>query len=144
MSRVLRTVIGDGVVTSGDAMTVRSLQERAARALPAEHVEYVGDWWLRRSASSSWWMGTVLPHGAAGHDELLRRVEAAERFYARFGMPARFQVCPGACDDGLDSMLSARGYRRGGTMSLRAAPVAGIQARPVGSGIRLAEAPTDE
>jgi GNAT superfamily N-acetyltransferase len=146
MSRDLRTVIDDGVVTSGDAVTVRSLQERAARALPAEHVEYVGDWWLRRSASSSWWRGTVLPHGDTDRDELLRRIEAAERFYARFGTAARFQVCPGACADELDATLSERGYRRSGPMSLRAAPVAAIQALAgaVGSGIRLTEAPTDE
>jgi hypothetical protein len=61
-------------------LRVRALQERAARAVPAEHVERVGGWWLRRSATSSWWTGSVLPHGDAGRDELARMT--ALRLYA--------------------------------------------------------------
>lgn len=124
--------------------TVRGLQERAARALPAEHVEHIGGWWLRRSASSSWWRGTVLPHGEAGRDELARRVPVAERFYAGFGMATRFQVSPGACPADLDATLAERGYRWDGPMSLRTASTVDVrvQARPGGPGVRLDETPT--
>jgi len=124
--------------------TVRGLQERAARALPAEHVDHVGGWWLRRSASSSWWIGTVLPHGDASQDELVRMISAAERFYAGFGVATRFQVSPGACPADLDATLAGRGYRWNSPMSLRTAPVADVQAqaRPDGPGIRLNETPT--
>lgn len=59
---------------------VRSLQEKAARALPAEHVEHAGGWWLRHSTSCAWWAGTVLPHAdgrtgtqGRGCGEVLRR-----------------------------------------------------------------------
>ena len=79
-----------GVVSSlvpRSPVTVRGLQERAARALPAEHVEHVGGWWLRHSASPSWWIATVLPHGPSGQDELARRISVAERFYAGFAWP---------------------------------------------------------
>ncbi|WP_211351770.1 hypothetical protein [Haloactinospora alba] len=66
---------------------MRGLQERAARALPAEHVEDLDGWWLRYSAGSSWWVGTVLPHGHdPGRDELVFLVAAAERFYTDYGI----------------------------------------------------------
>ncbi|MPZ63755.1 MAG: GNAT family N-acetyltransferase [Propionibacteriales bacterium] len=124
--------------------SVRRLQERAARALPAEHVEHVGGWWLRRSASSSWWMGTVLPHGEASREELERMISAAERFYAGFGVPTRFQVSPGACAADLDATLAKRGYRWESPMSLRAASTADVQTqvRAGGSRVQLDETPS--
>lgn len=93
----------------------------AARALPAEYVEHLDGWWLRLAPNCSWWVGTVLPHGDAGPDELARRVRKAEDFYDRHGLAARFQVSPGACPDGLDTFLADRGYGRGGRISLQAA-----------------------
>ncbi len=101
--------------------TVRSLQEKAARALPAEHVEHVGGWWLRHSTSSAWWAGTVLPHADAGPDELVRRVAGAERFYAVHGTAARFQITPWVCPAALDTLLAERGYGHESPVSLRVA-----------------------
>ena len=115
---------------------MRGLQERAARALPPEQVERVGDWWLRRSATSSWWMATVLPHGDVDPAELDRRIAIAERFYAGDGMVTRFQVCPGACPPQLDGVLAERGYRWSDPMSLRAVRVDEIRA-PAPAGLRL-------
>jgi GNAT superfamily N-acetyltransferase len=103
---------------------VRALQERAARALPAERVENLGGWWLRRAAGCSWWVDTVLPHGDTV--DLVRGIARAERFYADHGVAARFQITPGACPDGLDAALAERGYRRGSPMSLRVAPTARV------------------
>lgn len=100
---------------------VRDVQERAARALPAEHVECLSGWWLRSSASSSWWMSAVLPHGDAGQDELLNLIAASERFSAARDVLPRFQITPGACARELDSLLDARGYRRHSPMSLQRA-----------------------
>lgn len=126
--------------------TVRGLQERVAKALPAEHIEHIGGWWLRRSASSSWWMGTVLPHGDASRDELVRMISAAERFYAGFGVATRFQVSPGACPADLDATLAERGYRWGSPMSLQTASTVDVQAqaRPDGPSIRLHDTSTTE
>lgn len=107
---------------------VRDLQERAARALPAERVAQVGGWWLRRAPGCAWWVGTVLPHGAAGPGELVRRVAGAEEFYAGHGETARFQITPGACPGGLDTVLAERGYRRACPMAPRMAPTARIPA----------------
>lgn len=135
---MIRSTVGCG------PETVRALQERAARALPAEYFEYVGDWWLRHTNNSSWWMGTVLPHGISERDESLRRIGVAERFYAGLGKVTRFQVSPGACPDDLDAMLAERGYRRDGSMSLRTASAAEVRARrrPDGLIVRLAATAT--
>lgn len=111
-------VVSRAVVSSG---MIRDLQERAAQALPAEYIEHADGWWLRHAPSSSWWIGTVLPHGDARPDELLRRVVRAEEFYAARGEVARFQVTPGVCPPGLDAVLTERGYRAESPVSLQVA-----------------------
>ena len=64
---------------------IRELQERTARALPAQHIEDAQGWWLRLAPGCSWWIGSVLPHGCGN---LPRRVAGAERFYAGHGAVA--------------------------------------------------------
>jgi N-acetylglutamate synthase len=116
---------------------VRGLQERAARAQPAEHVREADGWWLRHDPRGPWWMGTALPHGEATPGELVRRVATAEEFYAAHGAAAGFQVSPGACPAGLDAVLAGRGYRRRGPTSLQAAPTARVLARGPGGSPRV-------
>jgi GNAT superfamily N-acetyltransferase len=132
---------------------VRGLQEKAARALPAEQVEDVEGWWLRHAPGCSWWVGTVLPHSDASHashasharpGDLARRVVGAEEFYAGRGVAARFQICPPACPEGLDTVLAQRGYRRHGLMSLQVASTTRVleQVRPGSLRVRLDDRPT--
>lgn len=111
------------VPESLDAAAIRVVQERAARALPAVHVEQAEGWWLRRFRGASWWIGSVLPHADADGAELLRRVEAAEAFHAAGGTVPRFQITPGVCPPRLDALLAARGYHRESALSLQAAPL---------------------
>ncbi|MBB4698897.1 GNAT family N-acetyltransferase [Sphaerisporangium siamense] len=101
--------------------TVRELQERAARALPAEHVTDLDGWWLRHAPHCSWWIGTVLPHGDADPGDMARRITAAERFYTARGTTTRFQITPEACPPALDPLLAARGYHRESPISLQTA-----------------------
>ena len=105
---------------------IRGLQERAARALPAQRVEDAQGWWLRHAPRCAWWVGTVLPHGGAGPDDLVRRVARAETFYAAHRAVARFQITPGVCPPELDALLAGRGYRRESPVSLQAAPTARV------------------
>ena len=122
--------------TSG-ANLVRDLQERAARALPAEAAEDADGWLLRHAPGCSWWVGTVLPHGENRSAGLLRRVAEAEDFYAARGAVARFQVTPGVCPDGLDGLLAKRGYRRGSRVSLQVASTARILERTPAGPVRV-------
>jgi GNAT superfamily N-acetyltransferase len=108
---------------------VRDLQERAARALPAEHAEHADGWWLRHAPGCAWWAGSVLPHGESG---LVRRVATAEKFYAGHGTRARFQISPGACPGGLDALLAGLGYRRDCPMSLQVADTGRVAGEPAG------------
>jgi ribosomal protein S18 acetylase RimI-like enzyme len=95
--------------------------------MPADHVDVVDGWWLRRARSSAWWAGAVLPHADAGPDELVRRVAEAEKFYAGHGAAAQFQISPGACPEGLDAVLAERGYRRKSSVSLQVAQCARVR-----------------
>jgi ribosomal protein S18 acetylase RimI-like enzyme len=106
--------------------TVRNLQERAARALPAGHVEHLQQWWLRYAPNCAWWVGTVLPHGDAGPEELVNRVAMAEKFYGDRGVATCFQISPSACPEGLDGFLAARGYRLQSSVSLQVASTARV------------------
>ncbi len=105
---------------------VRGLQERAARALPAQQAEDAEGWWLRYAPGCAWWVGTVLPHADAGPGELARRVVRAEEFYAGHRTAARFQVSPPACPAALDTVLAGRGYRRQAPVSLQVASTARV------------------
>ena len=129
----------------GSPEIVRSLQEKAAAALAAEHVEHVGGWWLRHSTGCAWWVGTVLPHADAGPEELVRRVVGAERFYARHGTIARFQISPRACPGALDALLAARGYRHESPVSLQVATTVQVldQAPADSLRMRLDDHPSD-
>jgi GNAT superfamily N-acetyltransferase len=123
---------------------VRALQERAARGLPAEQVEVLDGWRLRYAPGCAWWVGTVLPHGEVGPEELARRIARAEEFYADRGTATRFQITAGACPDGLDPMLVERGYRRESPMSLQVASTAQVLER-IGAGtlqVRLDDHPS--
>ncbi len=124
---------------------VRGVQERAARALPAERVTRAGGWWLRYAPGCSWWAGAVLPHGGVGPGGLVGRVTEVEESYSGWGATVRFQISPGACPDGLDSALAERGYRREGLMSLQGAPTGrvleGAGACPVE--VRVRDRPTE-
>lgn len=122
-------------------MNLAGLQERAARALPAEHDEHADGWWLRAAPSCSWWVGTTLPHGDG---DLEARVDRAEKFYRGHGLDTRIQISP-AGPAGLDELLAARGYRRGGRLSLRTAATAQVRAGTPGSlPVTVDERPTPE
>lgn len=100
---------------------MRRLQERVARALPAERIVIADGWWLRSAPRCAWWVGTVLPHADADGKDLVRRVIEAEAFYAAQGAAATFQITPGACPDRLDRLLADRGYDRVSPVSLQVA-----------------------
>jgi GNAT superfamily N-acetyltransferase len=125
------------------------LQERAARAVPAEFGERIGGWWLRHAPGCSWWIGSVLPHGAAigSRAELESLVAAAERYTAQRDVPALLQMTPGAVHPDLDALLEARGYERQASVSLQTAvtsEVVALAPRAEALRVRLDDQPTRE
>ncbi|MEH1166652.1 GNAT family N-acetyltransferase [Micromonospora sp. CPCC 205539] len=117
--------------------TVRGLQERAARALPATTVKDCDGWWLRASPGCAWWVETVLPHADPAPGDLVRRVISAETFCADRGVTTRFQMTPGACPPRLDAVLAERGYRPESPMSLQAASTTRVRTEALSTGIRV-------
>ncbi|MEZ0115325.1 GNAT superfamily N-acetyltransferase [Catenulispora sp. EB89] len=131
------------------------LQERAARAVPAEYVTRIGPWWLRHAPGCSWWIGSVLPHmlqtthngnAIVSRAELDGLISAAEAYTAERGIPTLMQMTPGAVSPDLDAILEARGYERQTSVSLQTATTAEVLAlAPTGSlRARLTEEPTRE
>ena len=118
---------------------IQALQERAARALPASHVEEADGWLLRYATGPSWWIGSVLPHA---DDHLARRVAHAEDFYAARDATARFQITPGVCSPDLDSFLASRGYHAHTEVSLQVAETAHLPPPPPGIQVTVEEHPT--
>ncbi|MFJ8967093.1 GNAT family N-acetyltransferase [Lentzea sp. NPDC102401] len=119
-------------------MLLKTLQEYAARAQPAEHVEEAGGWWLRHSPGDAWWVSAVLPHDRED------RVEVAEEFCAEHGSGVRFQITPGVCADDLDLRLEDRGYTRGHDMSLQIASTAEVLRHADADAGEVTPRPTDE
>lgn len=87
------------------------LEELAANAWPATVVQLVDGWHFRYTPGvGSRRVNSVWPNNAGRfltHEEKLGLVEA---FYARRGLPARFQMCPAAQPADLDDILAKRGY----------------------------------
>ncbi|MFD0772857.1 GNAT family N-acetyltransferase [Streptomonospora algeriensis] len=133
---------------AGDPAAVKALQERAARAQPAEHVEVAGGWRLRHAPDCAWWLGAALPHGPAepkGVSGLEHRLARAEDFYTRRGAAALLQISPGACPEELDTVLAERGYGRRGSLSLQAALSSAVRGHAPATGplrVRVDDRPT--
>jgi GNAT superfamily N-acetyltransferase len=117
---------------------LKTLQEYAARAQPAAHVEEAGGWWLRHSPDDAWWVSAVLPHDRED------RVALAEEFCAERGSGARFQITPGVCAEDLDARLDGRGYTRGHDMSLQIASTAEVLRQSHADAGEVSGRPTDE
>jgi GNAT superfamily N-acetyltransferase len=117
---------------------LKTLQEYAARAQPAAHVEEAGGWWLRHSPGDAWWVSAVLPHDRED------RVARAEEFCAERGCGVRFQITPGVCADDLDALLDGRGYERGHAMSLQIASTAEVLRHAQADAGAVTTRPTDE
>lgn len=113
------------------------MQECAARAQPAAHVEEAGGWWLRHSPGDAWWVSAVLPHDREN------RVEQAEEFCAERAAEARFQITPGVCAADLDATLERRGYARSHEMSLKIASTADVIRQTRADVGAVATRPTD-
>ena len=89
---------------------IAALETIAADALPSAVFERYDGWCLRFNHGVTRRANSVLAE-AAGALELDRKVERVEAFYASHGAPPRFQLTRASQPQGLDALLTARGYR---------------------------------
>lgn len=124
---------------------VRRLQENAARALPADHAEHVGGWWLRHSTSCAWWAGTVLPHAGAGPEDLVRRGRRCGEVLRRAPHGRAVPDQPTSVPPSPRHAPGRRGYRRQSPMSLKVAATTRVVEQAPGHSprVRLDHDPTD-
>jgi ribosomal protein S18 acetylase RimI-like enzyme len=110
------------------------IETLADAAWPAAEVAPLGPWRTRategvtRRANSVFTAGGGPPAG----DEMRRLVDAAERFYARRGLPPCFQISAATGARGLDALLAARGYVIDGASEVWTADAQDLAPNPEG------------
>jgi ribosomal protein S18 acetylase RimI-like enzyme len=89
---------------------ITHLEELAANAWPAALVQNVDGWRLRFNWNVTRRANSVWPNEAGRYHPLAEKLALVEDFYARYGCPARFQICPAMQPANLDQVLRERGY----------------------------------
>ncbi len=95
--------------------------------MPAETVRHVAGWWLRDAVGSGVVGAVGAPHADASGERLTYRIEQAEDFYARRGVPTRFQITSGSVSPTRSTPCSPNdGYDEQSPMSLQTAGTAHV------------------
>jgi ribosomal protein S18 acetylase RimI-like enzyme len=89
---------------------VREVERLAAEAWPAAVVEELDGWRLRFNWGMTRRANSVWPNESDNRVPLLEKLEQVETYYARWGVPARYLICPAAQPVELDVILADRGY----------------------------------
>jgi N-acetylglutamate synthase len=111
--------------------SILEVERLAFGAWPAAEVEALGGWRLRAMASVTRRANSVWPGPDAGPpSEPEPRISRVEAFYGARGLPARFQLFPGAVPEGLEPALAERGYELEAPVSVQIAPAETVAAAP--------------
>ena len=86
------------------------IEELAANAWPADVVQHLDGWRVRYAHGVTRRINSVWPNLDFGRHPLADKIALVEAFYARRQAVSRFQICPAAQPEELDSVLAARGY----------------------------------
>lgn len=105
---------------------VRYIEGLAANAWPAERVEHMDGWRLRFAQGVTQRANSVWPNIHGGQLPLEIRLAVVERFYAHYGLPARYQLCPAAQPADLDAILAERGYRANERTTVQTVDIANV------------------
>jgi GNAT superfamily N-acetyltransferase len=93
------------------AIEVLALEQVAYDVWRAPETEELDGWRLRFAHGLTGRANSVWPNGY-GVVPLVEKIARAEEWYARRGLPARFQMTEAARPTGLPAALEARGYRQ--------------------------------
>lgn len=108
---------------------IRFVEELAANAWPAAIVQHVDGWRFRFNWGITRRANSVWPNYTQNRYPLETRLAMVEDFYARWGSPARFQMCPAAQPENLDDILARRGYIIKSPTEVQSAPTALVLSR---------------
>lgn len=108
---------------------IRHLEELAANAWPAAVVQIVDGWRLRFNGGITRRANSVWPNEDGRRLPLVEKLALVEDFYARWGGPARYQICPAARPDDLDAILVRRGYTLDALTAVQTASLTAVLAR---------------
>lgn len=92
-------------------VTILQIERAAFAAWPAELVEECDGWQFRFTHGVTGRANSVWPNEAHGRLPLSEKIAAAESFYQRYKLPARFQINPAAQPAHLEFELRRRGYQ---------------------------------
>ncbi len=106
--------------------TIALIEELAANAVPPLVSQELDGWRARFAGGVTRRANSVLAARMGARLALDERIALAEAFYARRGMPCRFQLCPASQPAGLDAELEARGYITGAPTLVQTAPIAAL------------------
>lgn len=90
---------------------IELIEELAANAWRPEIEQTLDGWRLRYNQGVNRRGNSVWPNGWGQQLGLDERLEMVEAFYRRWGVRARYQMCPAALPENLAEVLLARGYR---------------------------------
>jgi len=113
------------------AAQIRLIEELAANAWPAAFVQTVNGWRLRYTHDVTRRANSVWPNVRTEPRDLSATFRLVEAFYAQYGLPARYQICPAAQPAELDAMLAARGYTHEARTAVQMASVASMVRQPL-------------
>jgi ribosomal protein S18 acetylase RimI-like enzyme len=118
-------------MTPMDPPPVRTLDEIAARAVPALEVVRIDGWVARHTPGlSTKRVNSIWPRHDDARRQLDEKLTTVERFYAARDLPARFQITPAAEPPGLDQALDRRDYVEGDPTSVEFCDLARLRALP--------------
>lgn len=109
---------------------IRRLEGIGARAWPARTTETLGGWRLSIDRGVTRRANSVLPNGWDGTRSVDDQIAAVERRYRRDGLPPCFKLTRASLPDGLDEILSGRGYRPEGHSDVLMAAIDTVDDRP--------------
>lgn len=118
--------------------TIALIEELAFNAVPALVTQELDGWRLRFNMGATRRANSVLAVHAGAQLDLERRLAMVEAFYARHGLPSRFQLCPASRPAGLAETLLARGYRSVPGAFVQTGPLDGLLAADA-AGARVSE-----
>jgi len=129
-----------------DEALIGSLDDVAARAVPAGCTREIGGWLARRSPGlHTKRANSVLPRRHPPDEGIEGKLAACEQFYEERGLPVRYQISPASRPAGLEELLVDRGYTASAPTAVQTCDLERLRRGPAApeATAEIASRPTD-